>query len=234
MCSIISAYGDIRRIDYDSHSLFLRWIYFNGSTVTDSFRCATIAILLDKTLDGVKASFSPGEVQTERINLYDLNYTGCKSCFACKIKDGKNYGKCAVRDDLYPVLEKLATADGIIFGSPIYYRTITGQLHSFYERFFFPYMTYKIGYPTLVENKMKTACIYTMNVSEEGMLADGYREHMKLFEMFLEGYFSKPEVLIAHNTYQFDDYSKYVCDTFTAEEKEAYNSANHQIAKTSR
>lgn len=54
------------------------------------------------------------------------------------------------------------------------------------------------------------------------MIAGGYRENMKLFEMFVEGYFSKPELLFAHNTYQFDDYSKYVCETFTAEEKEAY------------
>ncbi|MCD7811300.1 MAG: flavodoxin family protein [Ruminococcus sp.] len=178
------------------------------------------ATLLDKALEGVKAKYPDAE--TERIDLYTLKYTGCRSCFACKRKDGASYGKCAIKDDLQPVLEKLATADGVIFGSPIYYRTITDQLHSFYERLLFPYMTYKIGYPTLVENKMKTACIYTMNVDEKEMLRDGYREYMNLFEMFLEGYFSKPEILFAFDTYQFDDYSKYVCETFTAEEKSAH------------
>lgn len=86
------------------------------------------ATLLDKALEGVKSRFPDAE--TERIDLYTLNYTGCKSCFACKRKGGASYGKCAVKDDLYPVLEKLVVADGVIFGSPIYYRTITGQLHS--------------------------------------------------------------------------------------------------------
>ncbi|MCC8021949.1 MAG: flavodoxin family protein [Akkermansia sp.] len=180
------------------------------------------AALLDKVLEGAKDAHSPGTVGTERVNLYDLQYTGCKSCFACKLKNGPSYGKCALKDGLSPVLEKLADADAVILGSPIYYRTITGQLHAFYERFFFPYMTYKTGYPTLVTNKMKTACIYTMNVMEEEMLADGYRENIKLFEVFLEKYFTKPQVLFSFNTYQFNDYSKYVCETFSSEEKAAY------------
>ncbi|WP_330386844.1 flavodoxin family protein [Robinsoniella peoriensis] len=143
------------------------------------------AILLDQALDGVQAAFPNGAVTTERIDLYDLQYTGCKSCFACKVKDGKSYGKCAIRDGLYSVLEKLSDADAIIVGSPIYYSSITGQLHSFYERLFFPNLVYKEGYPTL-SKRMKTACIYTMNVTENVMNACGYRPNMALYEQFLE------------------------------------------------
>ena len=142
------------------------------------------ATLLDKVLEGAKKA--DPDVLAERIDLYSLKYTGCRSCFACKRKDGASYGKCAVRDDLYDVLEKLRDADAVVFGSPIYYRTITGQLHAFYERFFFPYMQYKHGYPNLVQKKIHTACIYTMNVKEDEMLRDGYREYMGLFEIFLE------------------------------------------------
>lgn len=178
------------------------------------------ATLLDKVLEGAKKIDT--NILTERIDLYGLKYTGCLSCFACKRKGGASYGKCAVRDDLYEVLEKLRDADALVFGSPIYYRTITGQLHSFYERFFFPYMQYKHGYPNLVQKKIPTACIYTMNVKKEEMLADGYLEYMKLFEIFLENYFQKPLVLHSFNTYQFDDYSKYVCEVFSEEEKAAW------------
>ena len=53
------------------------------------------ATLLQKALDGVKESAKDKEIETEIINLYDLNYTGCKSCFACKRLGGKSYGKCA-------------------------------------------------------------------------------------------------------------------------------------------
>lgn len=178
------------------------------------------ATLLDKVLEGAKAA--EPTVLTERIDLYSLKYTGCVSCFACKRKDGASYGKCAIRDDLHEVLEKLADADAVVFGSPIYYRTITGQLHAFYERFFFPYMQYKHGYPNLVQKKIPTACIYTMNVKEDEMIRDGYRKNMELFEMFLANYFQRPLVLYSFNTYQFDDYDKYVCEVFSKEEKAAW------------
>ena len=162
------------------------------------------ATLLDKVLEGAKKA--EPDVLAERIDLYSLKYTGCVSCFACKRKNGASYGECAVRDDLHEVLEKLRDADAVVFGSPIYYRTITGRLHSFYERFFFPYMQYKHGYPNLVQRKIPTACIYTMNVKEEEMLRD----------------FQKPLVLCSFNTYQFDDYDKYVCEVFSKEEKAAW------------
>lgn len=178
------------------------------------------ASLLDKVLEGAKSAAT--DVTAERIDLYSLKYTGCLSCFACKRKDGASYGRCAVKDDLYEVLKKLREADAVVFGSPIYYRTITGQLHAFYERFFFPYMQYKAGYPNLVQRKIPTACIYTMNVMEDEMLRDGYRKNMELFELFLENYFQKPLILHAFNTYQFDDYDKYVCEVFSKEEKAAY------------
>ena len=86
--------------------------------------------LIKKALDGVKESVKGKEIETEIINLYDLNYTGCISCFACKRLEGKSYGKCAVKDDIQEVLEKVSQADGIIFGSPIYHGNITGQLQS--------------------------------------------------------------------------------------------------------
>ncbi len=156
------------------------------------------AQMLDSALKGVKAEFSDAIV--ERINLFDLNFTSCKSCFACKRKDEKFLKTCALKDDLTPVLEKLKDADGLIIGSPIYYRTITGQLHSFYERLFFPYMQYKEGYPTLVEKKIPTACIYTMNVDEKEMIEGGYRQNMELWENFLTWYYKKPLIAYAFNT----------------------------------
>lgn len=196
----------------------MRIVAINGSPRKNK----NTATLLKKVLKGAADAVAPETIETELVNLYDLTYTGCRSCFACKLKGGSSYGKCAIKDDLYPVLEKLADADAVVFGSPIYYRTITGQLHAFYERFLYPYMTYKKGYPTLVTNKMKTACIYTMNVTEEEMLDGGYRKNMELFETFIEMYFTKPELLFSFNTTQFNDYSRYVCETFSAEEKAIY------------
>ncbi len=59
------------------------------------------ATLFQKALDGVKESAKDKEIETGVINLYDLNYTGCKSCFACKRLGGKSYGKCAIKGDIH-------------------------------------------------------------------------------------------------------------------------------------
>jgi multimeric flavodoxin WrbA len=53
------------------------------------------ATLLNKALEGAASQGS----ETELIHLYDLNFKGCISCFSCKLKSGKNYGKCALKDD---------------------------------------------------------------------------------------------------------------------------------------
>jgi len=61
------------------------------------------ATLIKNALEGAE---SEGAV-TELIQLYDLNYKGCKSCFSCKIRRGKSYGSCAVNDDLTSIFMKV-------------------------------------------------------------------------------------------------------------------------------
>lgn len=177
------------------------------------------ATLLQRALDGVKESAKDKEIETEIINLYDLNYTGCKSCFACKRLGSASYGKCAIKDDIYEVLEKLSQADGIIFGSPIYFGNITGQLQSFLERLLFPNLVYDKNYSTIAPKKMPTAFIYTMNVQEEFMDKAGYLSTFNKIESTLGRIFTKPLVMYSNNTYQFDDYSKYESSAFSEEAK---------------
>lgn len=180
------------------------------------------ATLLQKALDGVKNSAKDKEIETEIINLYDLNYTGCKSCFACKRLESKSYGKCAVNDDIHEILEKLSKADGIIFGTPVYFGNITGQLQSFLERLLFPYLVYDKNYSTIAPKKMPTAFIYTMNVSKEIMEKTNYLSIFNTMESVLARIFTKPQVMYSNDTYQFDDYSKYKSDAFSEENKAAH------------
>ncbi|MDT8716957.1 flavodoxin family protein [Clostridium sp. 19966] len=177
------------------------------------------ATLLEKALEGAREANKDKEMETEIINLYDLKYTGCKSCFACKRIGSKSYGKCAVKDDLYEVFGKLSQADGIIFGSPIYFSSITGQLHSFIERLVFPYLVYDGNYSTIAPKRMPTAFIYTMNVTEGYMYGSRYMDDFNKFEGNIERMFTKPVVMYSNDTYQFDDYSKYKSDAFSEEEK---------------
>jgi multimeric flavodoxin WrbA len=97
--------------------------------------------MLKSAYDGaMSVAGATGEV----INLYDLNFKGCYGCHSCKLLDEKRLGRCAVRDDLTPVLEKALDADVVLVGSPIYFGDITGVTRSFLERWYFPGMTYNV------------------------------------------------------------------------------------------
>lgn len=188
------------------------------------------ATLLQKALEGVKESNKNQEVETEIINLYDLNYTGCKSCFACKRIGSRSYGKCAIKDDIYEVLEKLSQADGIIFGSPIYFGNISGQLQEFLERLLFQYLVYDQNYSTIAPKRIPIGFIYTMNTPESFMNSPyGNLQGFSHLEGYLERTFMKPKVMYSNNTYQFDDYSKYETSAFSEEEKRKHKEMQFPI-----
>ena len=179
------------------------------------------ATVLRHALEGA-ASIAP-DADTELLHLYDYRYKGCLSCFECKKLGGKSYGRCAVRDDLAPVLEKLLEADAIIFGSPIYFYDVTGMMRSFLERLMFPCFVYDKDYSSLAPKAVATAFIYTMNVTSDVMEQQRYPEKLRTTESFVERVFSKkPLELYVNNTYQFSDYSKYKVECFSETEKANY------------
>jgi multimeric flavodoxin WrbA len=151
--------------------------------------------------------------EAEIINLYDVDFKGCRSCFACKLKDGKNFGRCGYPDGLTPILDKISQADGVVLASPIYFGDVTGVTRSVIERLLFPFLEYKQGMPSIAPKKLKTAVIYTMNVNED-LSNKMYQDLFGKIDMFLEIIFSKPQRICAYDTYQFPDYDKYVCETF--------------------
>ncbi len=173
------------------------------------------AELLNKAIEGAKSVGA----QTEIVNLYDLNYKGCVSCFACKLKNGKSYGRCAYRDEITPILNKISDADAVILASPIYFGDLSGEMRSFIERMVYPYLVYDKNYSSLFGRKMPIGLIYTMNVDENRLNQMGFRYNFDLIEMFMKRTFGEVETLLSTDTYQFDDYSKYECTAFDEEAK---------------
>lgn len=191
----------------------MKVIAINGSP-RKSYNTAT---LLEKALEGAASQGA----ETELIHLYDLDFKGCKSCFACKVKDSTNFGRCVMKDDLSPVIEKLREADAIILGSPIYYGSITGEARSFMERFLFPPMQYSLKNPLPYEKNTAMGLIYTMNVgSEEQMKVSGLDHILNLTAGCFKMLTNHAETLYSFDTYQFDDYSKYLTDMVDVEKKE--------------
>ncbi len=173
------------------------------------------AMMLEKALEGAASRGA----DTELIHLYDLDFKGCTSCFACKLKEGKSYGRCAICDELTPVLDRIHDADALILGSPIYFGMVTGEMRSFMERLLFQYLAYTNPPSTLFERKIKSALIYTMNVSEQQMKEFGYSLHIAANAHILSRTFGHSESLCAFETLQFEDYSKVVFSYFDPEER---------------
>lgn len=69
------------------------------------------ASMLQKIAEGAASVSDQIEVKT--IRLYDMQYRGCMSCMACKLKDRVS-NVCKYKDALTPVLEEIAQAVGAV------------------------------------------------------------------------------------------------------------------------
>jgi multimeric flavodoxin WrbA len=148
--------------------------------------------------------------------LYDFEYKGCVSCFACKRKGGSY--TCVTRDSLTPVFNRLEAADALVFGSPIYFMSLTSGMSAFLERFLFSYFRYNREAPSAFPKQLPSGFIYTMNAAEERMSA--FQTSLNPYESYIDLVFNqKPMLLYAYNTYQYDDYSKYENTMFSEKEK---------------
>jgi len=184
------------------------------------------AILLQKALEGAKSV----EADTEIIQLYDLNFKGCTSCFACKRKNNNRIGHCVMNDDLTSVLEQVTKCDVLLLGTPIYFANITGAMQSFLERLLFPNVSYTYNHTSVFKRKISSGFIYTMNVPEDIHTMNIPEELIKFYsyetmfqyykhccQRILKG---PSELLRSHDTYQFDDYSKYETSMFNEKHKQ--------------
>lgn len=71
-------------------------------------------------------------VETELLWLGNQPIAGCVACGACS-----KTGECFRKDIVTLAAEKCASADGFVFGSPVYYAGASGQLVSFMDRLFY-------------------------------------------------------------------------------------------------
>ena len=172
------------------------------------------ASMLQKFAEGATAVSNEIEVKTVR--LYDLDYKGCMSCMACKIK-GRASNVCKFKDALTPVLEEIAQADGLVMGSPIYFGDVTGQMRTFLERLAFPWLSYN-DYSMTAPKRMPVLLVETMNGTPERNNSQGYGS----MEHCIKAVLGEPERLIAYNTYQVKNYANFELAGFSEEAKRNY------------
>ncbi|MBQ8021024.1 MAG: flavodoxin family protein [Paludibacteraceae bacterium] len=176
------------------------------------------ASMLKKVAEG--ANTVSEEIEVKSYRLYDIDYKGCMSCLACKIK-GKAVNVCKFKDALTPILEEIAEADGLVLGSPNYFGEITGQMRAFLERLAFPWLSYN-DYSQTVPKRMPVLLIETQNRTKEYNNCNGYGS----MEFCISQALGEPEKLIAYNTYQVKNYNSYELAGFSEEAKRQYRDAH--------
>jgi len=160
------------------------------------------ARLLERVMEGAKSA----GMDAKLVHLYDLEFKGCASCFACKRVGKPSNGRCALRDGLTPVLDEIHDADALVLGSPVYFMTETGEMRTFMERACFPYVCYSSPPTSLFPKRIKNAFVYTMNMGKELAESMGFLNHLATTKFFMEMVFGSCEMQVCYDTLQYADY----------------------------
>lgn len=102
----------------------MRVVAINGSP---RGRSSATAALLGAFLGGA----GEGGAEIEQIILSELRIGQCRGCYSCWTV---NPGHCAIEDDMGGILPRLAGADVLVLGTPLYFNNVSGTLKAFVDR----------------------------------------------------------------------------------------------------
>lgn len=83
-------------------------------------------------LNEIAATLTGEGIEAEIIQIGGKVAGGCKGCGYCR-----KAGKCVVNDVVNEVVDRVAEADGYIFGSPVHYASASGDATAFMDRLFY-------------------------------------------------------------------------------------------------
>ena len=180
------------------------------------------AQLLKSALEGAKSVGA----EVEYIDLYDLNFAGCRSCMLCKRK-GAERCHCYWEDELSPVIDKVFSAKVLFVGTPTYLGRPTSQYFAFMERLHFSSLSYD-DYSNYFKGNVNVGMFVTMNATKEF--------YDKLYKAKFESYADDFKALNGevslypcYNTLQVKDYSKFNMAGFNEEEKKKVHDEHFSI-----
>ena len=103
----------------------MKVLMINGSPVPKGCIATAFAIAAEE--------FAAAGVECEQVDVGSKDIRGCIACGRCR-----ELGKCVFNNDLVnECAPKLAEADGVIVGSPVYYGNPNGTVMSFMQRLFY-------------------------------------------------------------------------------------------------
>ena len=82
-------------------------------------------ILVKEALDAARDA----GCETELVLVADNSIAPCDGCGACK-----ENGICKIKDDMETIYQQLESADGVIFGTPVYFANVSAQAKAIMDR----------------------------------------------------------------------------------------------------
>ena len=112
--------------------------------------------------------------ETQLCLLSEMNVQPCDACGACR-----EAGECKIEDDMQRIYEYLLAADGVIFGTPVYFVNVSAQAKAVIDR------TYSLARSHKLRGKVAAALVAVRRVGGGQVLA------------FLFSYFNVHRMVIA-------------------------------------
>ena len=130
--------------------------------------------------EAAKGAESEG-AQVKVFDLYKLEkFTGCISCFGCKLPE--HLGVCVCRDGFTEVLDEIRHADGLIIGTPNYLGDVSAAFRSLYERLIFQSLSYKTEPRSYNRHLIPVLFIMTSICAEEFYDKIGYDKMLENYK----------------------------------------------------
>jgi multimeric flavodoxin WrbA len=82
-------------------------------------------VLMEEALRGAKQDGA----EVELYSVAGKDIKPCDACWACR-----NTSRCHIKDDMQVLYEKMLEADGIIFGTPVYFYSMAAQAKAVIDR----------------------------------------------------------------------------------------------------
>lgn len=128
----------------------MKVILFNGSP--NIHGCTYTA------LHEIEETLQKNGIETEVFQVGSKSVRGCIGCGKCR-----ESGKCIFDDIVNEAIDKIKEADGVVFGSPVYYASANGTMISFLDRLFYAassYLAYKTGAVVVSARRAGTTATY--------------------------------------------------------------------------
>ena len=113
-------------------------------------------ILVKEALAAAKSAGA----KTQFITVVGKNLSGCQGCQTCL-----STGVCQIQDDMQDIHKSMLNADGIIFGTPVYFAMVSSQAKAVIDR------TYSLLFTKKLKNKVGAPVVATHRIGGAQVLS---------------------------------------------------------------